>query len=101
MPKPASEAKQLEWKGLIEEQSQSGLSVRSWCLQKKIPIYTFHYWKEKLFPAQLKKSHFAELKPRQAAAISIQAPGIFLRIGGDCNSVVRKQILAFFAEGVC
>lgn len=101
MPKPASEEKQHEWKRLIEEQSQSGLSVRNWCLQKKIPIYTFQYWKEKLFPAQLKKSHFAELKPRQADPILIQAPGISLRIGSDCNPTVRKQILALFAEGVC
>jgi len=32
----ASEEKKLEWKTLIEQQRQSGLSIEKWCLREQI-----------------------------------------------------------------
>ena len=78
MPIPASEAKQLEWKNLIEQQRQSSLSVEKWCLQNQIRPHTFRYWKEKLFPKQLQKSSFTELNMKRADAISLQARGLYV-----------------------
>jgi hypothetical protein len=101
MPHPASEDKQLEWKTRIEQQRQSGLSIEKWCLQHQIRPYNFHYWKEKLFPKQLQKSSFTELNMRRSDAISLQARGLHIRMGSDCDPHLRKQLFALFAGLSC
>ena len=58
MPRPLSEAKQLEWNRLIEEQRQSGLSIEKWCRQQNLIPHTFHYWKDKLFPQGICMKNF-------------------------------------------
>ncbi len=101
MPDPASGDKQLEWKRLIEQQRKSGLSVEKWCLQNQIRPYTFRYWKEKLFFKPLQKNSFAELNMKQPNAISLQARGIYVRMGSDCDPHLRKQLFALFTEASC
>lgn len=101
MPNPASEDKQLEWKNLIEQQRQSGLSIKKWCLQKQIRPSTFYYWKDKFFFKQLKKSNFAEVNIKRPEAISLQAHGLCIRIGSECDPRLRKQLFALFSEASC
>jgi hypothetical protein len=98
MPKPTSPEKQLEWKGLIQKQQASGLSIDKWCLQNQIIPHVFHYWKSKLSPKQLEKSSFAELNIKRPDAISLQARGIYVRLGSDCDPHLRKQLFAIFAS---
>ncbi len=33
-----------EWKGLIQEQKQSGLSIKAWCEQNGFRENAFYYW---------------------------------------------------------
>jgi hypothetical protein len=101
MSRPTSEEKKLEWKNLIEQQRQSGLSVEKWCLQKQIPPYTFRYWKEKLCFKPLQKTSFAELNRKQPDALSLQARGLYVRMGSDCDLHLRKQLFALFTEASC
>lgn len=101
MPKPVSEAKKLEWNRLIEEQRQSGLSIEKWCRQQNLIPHTFHYWKDKLFPKQLQKASFTELNMRRPDAISLQARGLYVRMGSDCDPMLRKRLFALFAEVAC
>lgn len=101
MPSPSSESKKLEWTKLIEQQRQSGLSVEKWCLQNQIRPYTFRYWKEKLFSKPLQKTSFTELNVKRSDAVSLQAPGIYVRLGVDCNPNLRKQLFSLFAEASC
>jgi len=101
MPIPASEEKKLEWKNLIELQRQSGLSIKKWCRQNQIVPHAFHYWKDKLFPRQLLKSSFSELNMKRPNTISLQARGLYVRMGSDCDSHLRKQLLDLFAELPC
>ena len=101
MPKPTSPEKQLEWKNLIEQQCQSGLSIDKWCLQNQIRPHTFQYWRDKLFPRQLQKSSFAELNMKRPDAISLQAQGLYVRMGRDCDPHLRKQLFAIFAGLPC
>ncbi len=101
MPKPTSEEKKLEWKNLIEQQRQSGLSVEKWCLQNQIRPHTFLYWKEKLFLKPLQKTSFAELNMKRPDAISLQARGLYVRMGSDCDPHLRKQLFALFTEASC
>lgn len=98
MPIPTSEEKQLEWKNLIERQRQSCLSIEKWCLQNQIRPHNFHYWKEKLFPKQLQKSNFTELNMKRPDALTLQARGVYIRMGSDCDPHLRKKLFALFAE---
>lgn len=101
MPKPLSEDKKLEWKNLIEQQRQSGLSIDKWCLQNQIQSHTFHYWKDKLFQKSLQKTSFTEINVKRPDAILLQARGVSVRIGSDCDPYFRKQLFSLFAGGLC
>ena len=101
MPNPLSEDKRLEWKTRIEQQRQSNLSIEKWCKQNQIPPHTFYYWKQKLFPKQLQKSSFTELNMRRPDTISLQARGLYVRIGVDCDPHLRKQLFSLLAEMSC
>lgn len=101
MPSPKSEDKQIEWKNLIDQQGRSGLSVKKWCQQNQIRPYSFYYWKDKLFPKQLQKTSFTELNMNRPDAISVQARGLYIRIGSDCDPHLRKQLFALFAGISC
>lgn len=100
MPKQFSEDKKLEWKRLIEQQRQSGLSVRNWCQKQNLIPNTFHYWQAKLFPKELQTTSFVELKVRPDE-VSLQTRGLHIRVGSDCDPALRKQLLALFVEAAC
>lgn len=101
MSKTAQTQKQLEWKERIQQQQADGLSIEKWCRQHQISPHTFHYWKDKLFPKPLSRSSFAELHTKQNSSISLQASGLYVRLGADCAPALRKQIFALFAELPC
>jgi hypothetical protein len=98
MPIQASPEKRLEWQELIQKQQVSGLSIQKWCSQNQIKFHQFCYWKEKLFPKQLQKSSFTELSMKRPDAISLQARGIYIRMGNDCDPHLRKQLFALFTS---
>lgn len=101
MPIPASAEKQLEWKKLIEQQRQSNLSIEKWCLQNQIRPHAFYYWRDKLFPKSLQKSSFTEINMKQVNTILLQARGIYIRMGSDCDLRLRKQLFALFSAMPC
>jgi transposase-like protein len=99
MPIPVSEEKQLEWKTLVEQQGQSGLSISRWCLQRQIKTSTFYYWRDKFSSKQLQKSSFTEVNAKRSDGISLQARGVCIRISSDCDPQMRKKLFSLFAEG--
>jgi nitrate/TMAO reductase-like tetraheme cytochrome c subunit len=101
MSKSLSENKRLEWKRLVEEQRQSGLSIQKWCQQQHLTLNTFHYWKGKLSSKELLSSSFVELKVKRPDEISLQTRGLHIRVSNDCDPVLRKQLLTLFAEAAC
>lgn len=101
MPIPASEEKKLEWKNLIEEQSQSSLSANKWCRERGLRPHTFRYWKNKLASKQLQKSSFTEIKVKRPQTVSLQARGLYVRLGHDCDPQLRSKVFALFAEAGC
>ncbi len=40
--------KLADWTSRFQDQLNSGLSVRNWCLQNNISIHSYNYWKHKL-----------------------------------------------------
>jgi len=101
MSSPTSEEKYLKWRTLIEKQRQSGLPASRWCLENKVNLHTFRYWKAKLFPKQLEKSSFIELKPKSSEPISLRARGLHIRLDSSCDPHIRKQLLVFIGEMSC
>ena len=101
MPKPLSEDEKFDWATSLRRQQESGLSINEWCRKNQITKGSFHYWKEKLAPKALQKTSFTELNIKRSDAISLQACGITIRITGDCNPDLRKQIITLFAGGLC
>ena len=85
MPQLLSEDKRLDWKNLIEQQSQNSLSIEKWCLKNQIRPHTFHYWKEKLSPKPLNRSSFPEVSLKRDTALAIKCRGLRLRIDKECD----------------
>jgi hypothetical protein len=101
MPVRASEETQQEWKNRIEEQRQSKLSIKQWCLKHQISTHVFSYWRDKLFPTELKTSSFIQLSAKRTHAISLQTQGLHVRIDSQCDPVLRRQLLALLMEAPC
>ena len=101
MPVRASEETRQEWKNRIEEQRQSKLSIKQWCLKHQISTHVFSYWRDKLFPTQLKTSSFTQLSTKRTHAISLQAQGLHVRLDSQCDPFLRKQLFALLMEVPC
>ena len=101
MPVRASEETRQEWKNRIEEQRQSKLSIKQWCLKHQISPHVFSYWRDKLFPTQLKTSSFTQLPTKRLQAISLQVQGLHIRIDSQCDPVLRRQLLTLLMEVPC
>lgn len=43
-----SEDRRARWRGLVNDQVVSGLSVTAWCVSHGIKSNTFHYWRKQL-----------------------------------------------------
>ncbi|NJD78931.1 MAG: hypothetical protein FIB08_17865 [Candidatus Methanoperedens sp.] len=40
--------REMYWRGVLEQQAGSGLSVRSWCAREAMGYATFMYWRRRL-----------------------------------------------------
>lgn len=49
------------WKEHLQNQKNSGLSVRTWCLENQISQPQFYYWKRKLSQETSAQPQFAEI----------------------------------------
>ena len=45
------ESNQQLWSGRLQEQTESGLSIRAWCVREGLIESTFHYWRKRLSSA--------------------------------------------------
>ena len=48
MDKETKELRLAQWAGIIKEQKQSGLTVKTWCSQNGITKDAYYYWQQKL-----------------------------------------------------
>ena len=62
MARKTSDENRSKWKEIILKQSQSNLSMVSWCSQNNIAVSTFTYWRNKLSPKPLiNRNAFTEI----------------------------------------
>lgn len=95
MGRKASEENQSKWKENILEQRQSNLSVVAWCLQNKIAVPTFHYWKKKLFPKSFDRNVFTEIVRDNniGSGVSLEYRGIHIHLNRDFEPSVLQVCL--------
>jgi len=55
-----------QWQTLIEQQTQSDLSLADFCRKKNLSPSSFHHWRRKLSPEST-NSGFLELQPHSSA----------------------------------
>ena len=45
------ESKKQAWMVRLQEQANSGLGIRPWCVREGLTEASFHYWRKRLAPA--------------------------------------------------
>jgi hypothetical protein len=91
-----SEEKRMYWRGMLDRQAASGLSVRQFCREEHVSEASFHSWKRKLTdgdrPAQ-KPSEKGGQKQPQAKSVTKQADNtavfIPVRVSRATNDLVE------------
>ncbi len=94
MARIASEEIKQHWKDIILQQRKSNLSIPVWCRQNAITVYTFYYWKQKLFPKNLNRSTFTELHEKEADSnLTLEYRGVSIRLGKNFDESLLKRCL--------
>jgi hypothetical protein len=91
----ASAYKQQEnkWKKLILQQKNSGQTITQWCLENKILLRSFFYWRSKVYPKPFDRSCFTELKNNKGTGITIEYHDICIRIDNHFDPETLKNCL--------
>ena len=76
----SSKEKKEDWRKKIHSQQISGLSIRGWCSQHKIPPGTFHYWKTQLTKSASENKGFIELQDKSCCTICVEIGNVRLRL---------------------
>lgn len=78
------ESKQQVWSARVQEQAESGLGIRAWCVREGLTESTFHYWRKRVSaPAHRPTALIAlpELGRQEASALEMMTPlGYVIRI---------------------
>lgn len=99
--------KQEHWRGLIEGQSQSGLSVVAWCAANGLKEWQYYAWKKRLnkvaIPKQDQLGGFIPLELPSCASLSIRfGQDVHVEVGADCGpALLRAALEAVLGRSRC
>lgn len=92
----SDKTKEDQWRGYLEECSQSGLPVKEWCRNKQLSTPQYYYWKKRIkelnspFEAQIVElspskihSNFSKTSPNSAIILHVQEYRIEVQPGFD------------------
>ena len=96
------------WAERITACRNSGVSVKRWCAEQKIPITTYYHWQRKVFDAanrsivpSKQSVQFCELHcPPPAAAIAGDEP-VAAIITADITAKLYPGVSPALAEAIC
>jgi len=101
----ATQYKLAQWSQIMQERTQSGQSIRTFCEQRGLRTQKYHYWQKKLreIAAQQIEQNTA-LVPTGWAAVEESKPeaqiGLILRVGG-VEVEVQQDFNAELLAKVC
>ena len=64
------QAKLSKWMAYLQDQSQSGLTVKAWCLENNVSIHAFYYWK------RLAKESLVDSISPEIVPLSLSTPAL-------------------------
>ena len=83
--------REMHWRGLLEQQAGSGLSVRAWCAREAVSYAAFIYWRRRVAqPAAV-----APLTLMRVDGGETAVGGLWLSVGG-----VRIEVKPGFDAGL-
>ena len=101
--RPVAADRQEQWRAIIDQQRQSGMSVSVFCRERSIPPSSLFAWRRKLGARGKARpvvqpdgdagfaASFTRVKLVQETAAIVPAEcGLELRLPGDCRVVVRR-----------
>ena len=104
----AREVRLANWTGILRARRDSGLSVRSYCLEQGINEKTYYYWQRRLRETACERLASEELSPqkespvfaalpipssRDSASIAIHLNGAEVEIRGAANTAAVEAVL--------
>ncbi len=101
MSRTQEERRQL-WCKLIEQQEQSGVSVRAFCRQHGTSEYSFYHWRKRLaarLPMKFALVEANHAAPTAVAAVEVMlASGERLRIAPGIDASTLRLVLSVLRE---
>ena len=95
------ETKAARWRGLLAEQSRSGLSIPSFCETRRIKLSTFRYWKSRFADqVQGRSSQFISVS---RSDVRLSSPRVLLPNGVviDLNAGLDDPSVGGFLKSLC
>ncbi len=71
------QAKMTKWAALINQQLESGLSIREWCIQNNQSFHAYNYWKH-LIKKSMVDSVIPDIVPSKSILLSTTTNPVFL-----------------------
>ena len=84
------------WRGLIEDQKGSGLSISAFCRQREVPAGSFFNWRRKLVERErsLEAAGSAKFVPIELSAPPARQAGCEVVLPDGCRIIVPPQCAA-------
>jgi hypothetical protein len=95
---------------MVREQPSSGLTVRAWCDQHRLPTASFHWWRRELArrDGRISKVGFVLVRVVPAEAVDTEgwieivlAGGRRVRVGGRVDRQMLADVLAVVEGASC
>ena len=91
----------LKWKERIQQQKDSGLSIKNWCEQNQLPRQSYFYWRKKISTQLLNRASFTELTDIDTSGIFIEYRSIRIHLDKTFDASILKRCLMTLKETPC
>lgn len=84
------EERRAWWRGHVEGQSRSGLSLKAYCAEHGLKVWQWHYWRKAL---QGPQGGFVELAG-VGGGLTLECAGCRIALGRGFDCELLRQVLA-------
>ena len=97
MARRGSKDREQHWRGVIQDQKTSGLSISAFCRERKVPAASFYNWRRKLADRQLRVAVEPGKTAAQFVSLDLPPPNAVTRTGCEvvlangCRIIVPPQ----------
>ena len=81
------------WAGHIEQQRQSGKTIKGFCDAAGLKVWQFCYWRKAIEPIS-QRSGFMEVKVRTGGGISVEVAGCRILVEAGFDPLLLREVMA-------